>query len=110
MLSGDALVASGSATLTPGARSTLDSLWGQQDGKHCSRVTVMGYTDASGSDASNLQLSQRRADAVAGPLREHGLQADSFTATGRGKADPVAPNTTAEGRASNRRVEISLQR
>ncbi|RQR49192.1 OmpA family protein [Burkholderia sp. Bp9126] len=109
-LSGDALFASGSATLTPVARATLDALLGQQGGKRFSRLTVTGYTDAIGSDGSNLQLAQRRADAVAGYLREHGLQADSFIATGRGKADPVASNTTAEGRASNRRVEILLQR
>lgn len=109
-LSGDAFFASGAATLTPAARATLDTLLSQQGDKHFSRVTVRGYTDAIGSDGSNLQLSQRRADAVAGYLRDQGLQADTLAATGRGKADPVASNSTAEGRASNRRVEISMQR
>ncbi|KVO04960.1 hypothetical protein WJ70_27510 [Burkholderia ubonensis] len=109
-LSSDALFAFGSATLTPAARATLDKLTSQQGDRHFTRVAVTGHTDAVGSDASNLQLSQQRADAVAGYLRERGLRADTFVVTGRGKADPVASNATAEGRAGNRRVEIVLQR
>ncbi|KVP87765.1 hypothetical protein WJ96_02060 [Burkholderia ubonensis] len=109
-LSSDALFAFGSATLTPAARATLDKLTSQQDDPHFTRVAVTGHTDAIGSDTSNLQLSQQRADAVAGYLRERGLRADTFVVTGRGKADPVASNATAEGRAGNRRVEIVLQR
>ncbi|KVO24210.1 hypothetical protein WL51_15595 [Burkholderia ubonensis] len=109
-LSSDALFAFGSATLTPAARATLDKLTSQQGDPHFTRVAVTGHTDAVGSDTSNLQLSQQRADAVAGYLRERGLRADTFVVTGRGKADPVASNATAEGRAGNRRVEIVLQR
>ncbi|KVD42823.1 hypothetical protein WI84_03190 [Burkholderia ubonensis] len=109
-LSSDALFAFGSATLTPAARATLDKLTSQQGNPHFTRVAVTGHTDAIGSDTSNLQLSQQRADAVAGYLRERGLRADTFVVTGRGKADPVASNATAEGRAGNRRVEIVLQR
>ncbi|KWA81778.1 hypothetical protein WL30_24395 [Burkholderia ubonensis] len=109
-LSSDALFAFGSATLTPAARATLDKLTSQQGDPHFTRVAVTGHTDAIGSDTSNLQLSQQRADAVAGYLRERGLRADTFVVTGRGKADPVASNATAEGRAGNRRVEIVLQR
>ena len=48
--------------------------------------------------------------AVAGYLKAHGLHAQSVSVTGRGSADPVASNATVEGRASNRRVDISLQR
>ncbi|OJB19753.1 hypothetical protein BGV53_06950 [Burkholderia ubonensis] len=109
-LSSDALFAFGSATLTPAARATLDKLTSQQGDPHFTRVAVTGHTAAIGSDTSNLQLSQQRADAVAGYLRERGLRADTFVVTGRGKADPVASNATAEGRAGNRRVEIVLQR
>jgi len=71
---------------------------------------VDGYTDATGSDAHNQALSKRRADAVAGYLREHGLKADAFAATGHGETNPAASNDTVEGRARNRRVEISLQK
>ncbi|KVV26004.1 hypothetical protein WK79_10670 [Burkholderia ubonensis] len=109
-LSSDALFAFGSATLTPAARATLDKLTSRQGDPHFTRVAVTGHTDAIGSDTSNLQLSQQRADAVAGYLRGRGLRADTFVVTGRGKADPVASNATAEGRAGNRRVEIVLQR
>ncbi|KVD21788.1 OmpA family protein [Burkholderia ubonensis] len=109
-LSSDALFAFGSATLTPAARATLDKLTSQQGDPHFTRVAVTGHADAIGSDTSNLQLSQQRADAVAGYLRERGLRADTFVVTGRGKVDPVASNATAEGRAGNRRVEIVLQR
>ncbi|WP_409994829.1 OmpA family protein [Burkholderia stabilis] len=108
-LTGDAYFATDSATLTPAARASLDGLLSRQADRHFSVVKVTGYTDSVGSDAHNLALSQRRADSVASYLREHGLKADSVTATGRGEADPVGSNDTAEGRASNRRVEIVLQ-
>ena len=74
-----------------------------------SQVSVTGFTDSVGSDDYNLALSKRRAESVAAYLKAHGLKTDSLTVTGRGKADPVASNTTPEGRASNRRVEIRLQ-
>ncbi|WP_157382542.1 OmpA family protein, partial [Burkholderia ubonensis] len=109
-LAGDALFASGLATLTPTARASLDALLARQGNAAFARVSVTGYTDSVGGDASNLALSQRRAQAVAGYLKSHGLNARTVAVTGRGSADPVASNATAEGRASNRRVEISLER
>lgn len=109
-LAGDALFATGLATLTPTARASLDTLLSEREDRTYSQVTVTGYTDSTGSDASNLALSKRRAETVAGYLKTHGLHAQSVSVTGRGSADPVASNATAEGRASNRRVDISLQR
>jgi len=109
-LTGDAYFATDSATLTPTAQAALDTLLNRQGDKQFSRVDVTGYTDSTGSDTHNLSLSRRRAEAVASYLREHGLKADSFAATGRGEADPAASNDTAEGRARNRRVEILLQK
>ncbi|ONS14394.1 hypothetical protein A8E24_21495 [Burkholderia cenocepacia] len=109
-LTGDAYFATDSAVLTPAATATLDKLLNQQGDRHFARVEVDGYTDATGSDAHNQALSKRRADAVAGYLREHGLKADSFAANGHGEANPAASNDTVEGRARNRRVEISLQK
>ncbi|AFQ49660.1 OmpA family protein [Burkholderia cepacia] len=108
-LAGDALFATGLATLTPAARASLDTLLGDRENRTYAQVTVTGHTDSVGSDASNLALSKRRAAAVAGYLKAHGLKAQAVSVTGRGSADPVASNATAEGRASNRRVEISLQ-
>ncbi|EJO58121.1 OmpA family protein [Burkholderia multivorans CF2] len=109
-LAGDALFASGLATLTPAARASLDKLLNAYGDRSYTQVSVTGYTDSVGSDASNLPLSKRRAEAVAAYLQQRGLNARTLTVTGRGSADPIASNATAEGRATNRRVEISLQR
>jgi outer membrane protein OmpA-like peptidoglycan-associated protein len=71
-------------------------------------VDVYGYTDATGSDSYNLDLSQRRAVAVATQLRSQGVDERRFYIEGRGKANPIASNATEAGRAQNRRVEIQL--
>ena len=69
-------------------------------------VAIQGHTDSVGSDAYNLKLSQRRAEAVRDFLVEKGIAAARLTTKGFGKADPVASNATPEGRAQNRRVEL----
>ena len=97
-------------TLTPAARASLDKLLNEREDRTYTHVTVTGHTDSVGNDAANLALSKRRAETVASYLKAHGLKAQAVSVTGRGSADPVASNATAEGRASNRRVEISLQR
>nr|WP_275052604.1 OmpA family protein [Burkholderia ambifaria]WDR88233.1 OmpA family protein [Burkholderia ambifaria] len=109
-LAGDALFATGLATLTPAARASLDKLLSEREDRTYTQVTVTGHTDSVGNDAANLALSKRRAETVAGYLKAHGLNAQTVSVSGRGSADPVASNATAEGRASNRRVDISLQR
>lgn len=68
------------------------------------QIAVTGYTDAEGSEAHNQALSQDRAEAVVTALREGDLPLAGLTAVGRGEADPVADNATAEGRAQNRRI------
>lgn len=109
-LAGDALFATGLATLTPAARASLDKLLSEREDRTYTQITVTGHTDSVGNDAANLALSKRRAETVAGYLKAHGLNAQTVSVSGRGSADPVASNATAEGRASNRRVDISLQR
>lgn len=74
-----------------------------------SRVDVIGHTDNTGSAAYNMDLSQRRATAVATVLRNGGVSAARVVAYGRGEDQPVASNLTAEGRAQNRRVEIIIR-
>ncbi len=71
-------------------------------------VQVNGYTDNTGSDAINMPLSQRRANAVADFLKLQGVAASRIIATGYGSANPIASNATAAGREQNRRVEIVL--
>ncbi|OFB36027.1 hypothetical protein BA059_26955 [Mycolicibacterium sp. (ex Dasyatis americana)] len=72
------------------------------------RVTVTGYTDSSGNDAINVPLSGNRAKAVADYLVSQGLPADHVTSSGAGSANPIASNDTPEGKAQNRRVEITV--
>lgn len=71
-------------------------------------VDVYGYTDSTGSDAYNQQLSQQRAVSVATVLASQGVVQGRFYITGRGEEDPIASNATEAGRAQNRRVEIML--
>lgn len=73
-------------------------------------VTVVGYTDSTGSDSLNLKLSEDRARNVAGYLiSQQTLKQDRFLVAGYGKSNPVASNATADGREQNRRVEITIE-
>jgi len=71
------------------------------------KVELQGHTDNVGGDAYNQTLSQARARSVVDWLAKHGVAADRLSAKGYGKKMPVAGNNTNEGRAKNRRVEIS---
>lgn len=73
------------------------------------RITIIGFTDSIGSEAYNLRLSQRRADATASYLISQGVAASQIATEGLGEAEPRASNATEAGRAQNRRVEIYLQ-
>jgi outer membrane protein OmpA-like peptidoglycan-associated protein len=97
-----------SAQLTPKAKHILDKVIADGRDVTFSSVTVQGFTDAVGSDAYNVALSERRAQSVLGYLQSHGLQSQAFAAKGYGKSRPVASNATSDGRAENRRVEIVL--
>ncbi len=73
------------------------------------KVLIVGYTDNVGSDAYNLRLSLQRAQSVADYLiYVEGIDKGRIRIEGRGKAEPIADNSTEEGRAKNRRVEIKL--
>ncbi len=70
-------------------------------------VDVEGHTDDVGADPYNLDLSRRRAEAVVAWLAAHGIERSRLHAAGRGETEPVADNTTADGRALNRRVTVA---
>ncbi|MBK6530476.1 MAG: OmpA family protein [Deltaproteobacteria bacterium] len=72
------------------------------------RIAVEGHTDNVGSDEANLALSQRRAQAVAVWLTQHGIVAGRVEARGLGASRPIVPNDSASGRAANRRVEFHI--
>jgi OOP family OmpA-OmpF porin len=72
------------------------------------RVELQGHTDSSGSDEYNLKLSERRAQAVRDYLIAQGVSSEQVEARGYGETQPIASNSTAEGRARNRRVVMKV--
>ncbi|WP_253649464.1 OmpA family protein [Vibrio sp. Y29_XK_CS5] len=70
------------------------------------QVEINGYSDTTGSEAYNQQLTEKRAQAVADHFQAEGIAADRMTVKGMGEANPVASNETREGREQNRRVEV----
>ncbi len=96
----------GSATIRPEMRPVLDELGRNLDGTM--RVTIVGHTDSTGSDAINDPLSLERAEAVRDYLTARGANRNQVGVSGRGSREPVSNNTTDSGRAANRRVEIFL--
>lgn len=69
-------------------------------------LTVIGHTDNTGSTATNLRVGQQRADAVKAVLMEKGVAENQITTTTKGETEPVASNTTEEGKEKNRRIEF----
>ncbi len=104
-LSGSVLFRSNDATLLPGAQTRLDQVAEALIAKG-NDVVVEGYTDSKGSQAANMTLSQRRAESVRAYLVTRGFPAEKIVARGMGPDRPIADNTSTEGRANNRRVEI----
>lgn len=72
------------------------------------QVEVRGYTDSTGSERGNLNLSQQRAEKVSQALQVRGVPESHISAKGYGHAKPIASNQTPEGRQKNRRVEIEF--
>ena len=107
-LQGEVLFKTGKWDLKAGAMAKLDQIAEALRGKEQPMV-VFGYTDNVGAIDMNMDLSQKRAQSVRDYLVGKGIPSDLITAQGKGPADPVAENTSVEGRASNRRVEIVVQ-
>lgn len=109
-LSGSVLFRSDEATLMPGAEARLNQVADALLASRGRNVVVEGFTDSQGSDQYNIDLSQRRADAVRHYLVQRGYDPARIQGHGIGEGRPVADNATPEGRANNRRVEIVLER
>ena len=99
-----------SAVLSPEAKSNLDEFAGKLVNAKAYMVEVAGHTDSTGSEAKNFRLSRQRADAVVQYLAvNHKIPLRRFvTPMGFGKTEAVADNTSAAGRAQNRRVEVKM--
>lgn len=98
----------GSAMLTPQGRAILDQMAAVLAKMSGKTVEIIGHTDNSGSRASNIALSQARADAVKGYLVTKGVAPRSMTTMGVGPDQPIASNDTDGGRARNRRIEFRV--
>lgn len=96
-----------SAELTPESFAVLDKVVESLQAYPEVRIEVQGHTDSTGSAAYNLDISSRRAAAVKTYLEIHGIAPDRLTAVGYGEDLPIADNSTREGRALNRRVELA---
>ncbi len=97
---------SDSAELGPESNPTLLQIAALMKSQPQLRIGVEGYTDSTNTDAYNMDLSRRRAQAVVAWLMQQGISSARLTAQGFGKSRPVADNATPQGRALNRRVEI----
>lgn len=99
----------GSSEVKPTSFSVLNNLANTLVKYQDTRINVAGHTDSIGSDQANLRLSQQRAYSVRNYMIDRGVAAQRMNAIGYGETRPIADNATPEGRARNRRVEITLQ-
>ena len=105
----DLLFATDSANLRPDLTQDLRAVARNLMDYPNSRIQVIGHTDDTGTNAYNQDLSQRRAQSVAAILRQEGVPKKRVSAIGRGEDQPIADNSTVQGRAQNRRVEIIIR-
>ena len=97
-----------SSELTMSARNALNDVASILTQYDDTRVNIGGHTDSTGNADYNQRLSERRAEAVGNYLAQSGVARNRLSMTGYGENQPVASNATEEGRAQNRRVEITL--
>ncbi|MDR1123594.1 MAG: OmpA family protein, partial [Elusimicrobiota bacterium] len=106
---GNAHFAYGKAELSEGIKAELSKKGGELKKMKYERIVIVGHTDSTGSDIVNNRLSERRAEAVAEYLIESGAERDKVEYWGEGSKKPIASNDTKEGRAQNRRVEVTVR-
>jgi OOP family OmpA-OmpF porin len=99
---------SGKATLTDSGKAILDQMSVALLKLKDKKVELIGHTDNAGARASNLSLSQARAEAVKAYVVQKGIKPESVGVSGEGPDRPVADNRTADGRARNRRIEFKV--
>ncbi len=98
--------ATGSANLTPESESTLEKAYNTLNQNPEVVVEIQGHTDNTGKRATNMKLSDARASSVKAWLVAKGIASERITTKGYGPDKPVAPNTTKDGKAKNRRIEF----
>lgn len=105
----DILFAVDSAVLSPQSMASLDEFARVMRDFPQTAILIQGYTDSTGSEQYNMQLSERRAKSVHNHLALRGVEQGRMAAIGYGEGYPVADNATPEGRAQNRRVSILVK-
>ncbi len=105
---GDVLFDTGKAQLKGGAVVTISKIANFMRTYPTRTLLVEGFTDSRGSETFNLDLSERRANAVRSALTSSGVEAERIAVRGYGESYPVASNETAVGRQLNRRVEVII--
>ncbi len=107
-LKGDTLFDFDKSVVKPEGKKVLDGLVAQANALNLEVIIAVGHADATGPDAYNQKLSERRAAAVKAYLVSKGVPANRVYTEGKGEKSPVADNKTKEGRAKNRRVEVEV--
>ncbi|MGL0936410.1 OmpA family protein [Vibrio vulnificus] len=102
------LFATGSSKLSAGGKQALTPLAEVLIKYPDAEAEIVGHTDSTGSEKVNQRISEQRAQAVADYLVEQGVKAEQLKVRGAGESQPIASNKTAEGRAQNRRVEVTI--
>jgi outer membrane protein OmpA-like peptidoglycan-associated protein len=97
-----------SDVLNASARQNLSTLATNLGKYPDTDLLIVGHTDATGTDAYNMSLSERRAAAVVDYLASQGVMRSRLRPTGRGESEPIATNATEAGRQQNRRVEVAI--
>jgi len=105
---GDVTFDTNSAVVRPGLYSELNRVAGVMNQYPSTLIRVEGHTDSKGSNEYNMELSNRRANAVKSLLVQRGIAGSRIEAVGFGKSMPIASNDTEAGCQKNRRVEIKI--
>ena len=109
MIRGDLLFDFDKATLKPDAERLLAAGVQRMQNDPSLQADIVGHTDNVGTEEYNMGLSKRRAEAVRNHMIAKGIAANRLSVSWKGESQPIAPNTTEEGRAQNRRVEVTLR-
>lgn len=105
---GDVLFKTGEVQLRPEAMASLVEVVDLLQSEPEKKIRIEGHTDATGDAATNLKISEQRANAVLEALVSLGVESGRVTTAGMGEDFPIASNETEEGRAQNRRVDVIL--
>lgn len=100
--------ATGSSTILSNSAATLQKVYESLQALPEVNILITGHTDSVGSDADNQALSMRRANSVKSWLVNKGISSSRIQVVGKGESEPIASNETLEGRAQNRRIEMSV--